>query len=392
MQQDWFKDRVERYLVDRNETGLYRSLRKVDRTAPGMIRISGRDLIDFGSNDYLGLAWHPDVLIASNSDSTWGSGASPVIAGRTTSHEKLEQQIATWKQAESALLFGSGYVANLAVVSTIAKEGDIIFSDELNHASLIDGCRLSKATVRIYSHNDVNALRVMLNQEVKLRKPRAGFWIVSDTVFSMEGDCVSIEGLIELAREFDAGLILDEAHAVGVYGRDGVGLVDQKQLSDVPAYVIGTCSKALGSIGGYVTSTHQAIDYLRQQARGYIYSTSIPAAATRATSTSIERCILMEEQRIQLRQTAADLRKAIKGIGLRTSGVDSPIVPVYFESSFAVVETSKRLSELGYFVPAIRPPTVPHDKNLLRISLSVSHTKSQIDGLVKAIQSITAAI
>lgn len=397
MQYAWYHTRTDAALQRRKEKGLLRVAKSYRHLGPTLIYHQGQQLVNFGSNDYLGLSWHPDVLAAANradsiqSDNhqNWGSGASPLVTGRTEDHATLEQSIADWKQVAAALTFSSGYATNVSVISALANNSDFLFADELNHASLIDGCRLAKANFTNYRHNDYEHLESLLSQANSTRPAGSGFWIVSDTVFSMEGDNCDVARLIDLAKRYDAGLIFDEAHAVGIYGPGGSGLAERELLGDVPTACVGTCSKALGSIGGYVASDATTIEYLRQFARGYIYSTAQPAAAARATTVAIGLCATMMSQRELLRQRCRNFRDALKSRDLRTTGTDSPIVPVYLNSPQAVVQASQELMQKGFYVPAIRPPTVPTGCNLLRISISLAHSDEQLAGLLDALSEVS---
>lgn len=401
MQHAWYQGRIDAALLRRNAKGLLRVAKSYQHLGPALLRHDGRDLVNFGSNDYLGLSWHPAVITAASpvgsaagddSDTdyrNWGSGASPLVTGRTADHAALEQHIAHWKQFDAALTFSSGYATNVSVISALANSSDYLFADELNHASLIDGCRLAKAHVTDYRHNDYDHLESCLSLAARQRLSGSGFWIVSDTVFSMEGDVCDVARLIDLARRYDAGLIFDEAHAVGIYGPRGSGLAERSALGDIPIACVGTCSKALGSIGGYVASDSRTIEYLRQFARGYIYSTAQPAPAARATSAAIELCSGMDASRERIRTRARQFRQSLIERGFRTTGTDSPIVPVYLSSSQAVVGASQQLMERGFYVPAIRPPTVPIGRDLLRISISLAHSDDQVTNLLNAISDVS---
>ena len=390
---NWFEQRIAQTLQQRQDDGLLRVARKCNACGPGLIKIDGRTLINFGANDYLGLAWRHSSM-ATDPSHPFGSAASPLLTGRCEIHDTLETKLAAWKATEAALTFTSGYAANVSVIAALGQAGDQIFSDQLNHASIIDGCRLSKANIEIYPHAYVQKLRDLLVKHRSKRESSQGVWIASDTIFSMEGDAAPLEALGQLATEFDAGLILDDAHAVGIYGSGGNGLSamvrldsDKANSADFPLITIGTASKALGCVGGYVVGTQATIDYLRQFSRGYIYSTAAPPSVAFSIIGAIASCEQMEYQRQVLRQISANFRERLRQQGWETTGEDSPICPVYMGSPQIALELSARLLDAGFFVPAIRPPTVPVGRSLLRVSLSVSHNAAQVEGLLSALRS-----
>ncbi len=338
--------------------------------------------IDFGSNDYLGLRSHPDVLSALQSASqgaVWGAGASPVLSGYSSQHALLEAALASFAASESALVFTSGFACHAGTVACLAGRGDLILSDQLNHASLIDGCRLSRATIHIYPHADVGFVRDML------RRDRAQYdkvLLLSESIFSMDGDAAPLAELVPLAQEFDAGLVVDEAHAVGVYGHRGSGLLEELQLQPHVLAKLGTLSKSLGCVGGYVAGPGDLIDYLVNHCRSYLFSTAAPSPALAAANRALQLLVDMPTERQKLRATARQLRIRLASLGLPHSSGDSPIVPIVLGSEQRVVAVSQQLWQAGLYVPAIRPPTVPVGTCRLRVSLSVQHTSQQIDRLV----------
>jgi 8-amino-7-oxononanoate synthase len=393
-------------LTERREQHLYRSAMIVHHGKPGYIQIDGRWLNNFGANDYLGLASHPAVIAASQQfasqssmsrdDSSkltltsgsvcsgyrLGSGASPLVSGYTQDHAALELSLSRFEQVEAAILFSTGYAANVGTIAALASEGDLILSDELNHASLIDGCRLSRAKVVVYPHCNIDALAQRL-------KEHQGFarrvFIVTDSLFSMDGDIAPLCEIVAVANECNATVIVDEAHGTGVYGDRGSGVVEALGLIDEIPVRIGTLSKAIGCMGGFVVGSQTLIDYLRNRARTYIYSTAMPAVIARAAQASVAIMHSMREERMQLRDRSYRLRQSLKQLGLRTSDGDSPIVPVYVGSPDEAIELARQLREAGHFVPAIRPPTVPRDGSLLRISLSTAHSEERVDHLIQSI-------
>ena len=342
-------------------------------------------VVNFGANDYLGLAWHPGVrqaaLDASRVLQKFGSGASPLVTGQTQQHSELQQTIAEFKNCEDAIVFSSGYAANVGTVASLAGKEDIIFSDSLNHASLIDGCRLSRAEVIVYPHGDAAALR----QLVRKNRVRGRFaFIATDSVFSMDGDLAPLTEINRLCEEFDMQCIVDEAHATGVYGENGQGLSEHFGIASNRIISVGTLSKALGCVGGFVAGPRVLIEWLTNFARSWVYSTAatIPNAAAACRAISIAQS--MRTERIELASKSTKLRSVLKQQGFQVGSGDSPIIPVYINDPKEVLLASQRLLEMGVYVPAIRPPTVPQDGSLLRISLSVCHTESDIDLLTNA--------
>ncbi|XZE32081.1 aminotransferase class I/II-fold pyridoxal phosphate-dependent enzyme [Pirellulaceae bacterium SH501] len=375
---------LDRELQERDRTGL---LRHVATWSPISARLiqspDGRKLVHFGSNDYLSLSWHPMVLRAAAAShfERYGAGASPLLSGHTRAHETLRRQIAELENTKQAALFSSGFAANVGVVSALAGKGDLIFSDRLNHASLIDGCRLSRATTHVFPHGNMEALRQLVSQH---RGAGRRAFVVTDSVFSMDGDLAPVRDFEQLAEQYDLGLIVDEAHATGVYGERGAGLLEECRCVSDRWIKVGTLSKAIGCSGGFVAGPRCLIDYLENVARSFIYSTSMTIGNCLAAAASVELLSGMVLERRTLRKTSVALRERLQKIGHRVGAGDSPIVPVYCPSVEEVLAWSRRLLELGFYVPAIRPPTVPANGCLLRVSLNTSHTDADLDGLVEA--------
>ncbi|MFN7878038.1 MAG: aminotransferase class I/II-fold pyridoxal phosphate-dependent enzyme [Pirellula sp.] len=383
-----FWSELENALRDRSSAGLFRSRKTWTHLSPRLVADEkGQQLINFGSNDYLSLSWFQPTRNGSNSTVDLpcreGAGASPLITGSTQEHDELVAELARFEQEESAMLFSSGFAANVGVVSSVASAQDIIFSDRLNHASLIDGCRLSRAKTIVYPHNDLESLRILLKQH---RHEGRHAFVVTDSLFSMDGD---VPDLIEMRRfldEYDMLGILDEAHATGVYGPRGTGLVEHSKAESVRWIRTGTLSKAVGSVGGFIAGPKILIDWLTNFARSYIYSTAAPASQLRRTIAMIQRLENMTAERETLRRNAIHLRMAIRNLGLRVGGEDSPIIAIYASGVDEVTTWSQRLREKGLLVPAIRPPTVPANGCLLRISLNTSHTMADFATLVDALR------
>jgi len=388
-----FWSHLEDALAVRRAESLNRQCTISEPLGPCSISRNGTIAVNFGANDYLGLSWHPEVrqaaLEASRTFQKFGSGASPLVTGQTQQHAKLRQAIAKFKNSEDAIVFSSGYAANVGTVASLAGKEDIIFSDSLNHASLIDGCRLSRAQVVIYPHCDYLALRKLVQQN----RQRSRFaFIATDSVFSMDGDLAPLAEITTLCEEFDLHCILDDAHATGVYGTNGQGLAEHLSIVSNRIISVGTLSKALGCMGGFVAGPSVLIEWLTNFARSWVYSTAstIPNAAAVCKAISLAQA--MRTERIQLAKQAIDLRAHLNRLGFRVGAGDSPIIPVYINDPKQVLRTSEELLQMGFYVPAIRPPTVPENGSLLRISLSVSHTEREISQLIGALERTNSAI
>lgn len=350
------------------EAGQWRTVRDFDAAGPvGRLAPSGQRVVSFASNDYLGLTGHPQVLAAGRAAlDRWGAGAGAarLIVGSRPVHSELEAELAAWKGAEQALLFPTGFAANLAVLATYGRPDAVICSDELNHASIIDGCRLARARVEVYPHRDMDALASLLR-----RSERA--IVVSETVFSMDGDLAPIDELVRLCGHHGALLVVDEAHAV---------LGPDPELAGVDALRIGTLSKALGALGGYVAGPATLIELLRNRARSFIFTTASPPAVAAAALAAL-RIIRSAEGR-SLRDR---LRSLVDGL---LPGHPSPIIPVIVGEADEALAISSMLLEKGFLVPAIRPPTVPRGTSRLRVTISAAHTQRHVAALVDALPEI----
>jgi 8-amino-7-oxononanoate synthase len=367
---------IEERLAEIKNRGLYRRLRSVSGPQGPRVLLDGKPVLLLCSNNYLGLADHPRVREAAAEAAMRygaGSGASRLVSGNMTIHRRLEEQIAAFKRAEACLLFGSGYLANAGVVSSLAREGDVVFSDELNHASIIDGCRLSKAETFVYDHCDTDHLEWGLRQA-----EGRGSLIVTDGVFSMDGDVAPLERIVELAQRYDARVMVDDAHGVGAVGPDGRGSVAAAGLEDEVDVVIGTLGKALGSYGAYVCCDKPMAKYLINSARTLIFSTALPPPAVAAAMAAL--ALLREQPRRveKLQRNAEVLRDALATEGLAVPGSSTQIVPLIVGDAADAVRASERALERGVFAQAIRPPTVPAGTSRLRLALMASHTKSEL--------------
>lgn len=366
------------------QSGLHRSLRVIESAQGGRVMYAERSVIMLSSNNYLGLAAHWQVkqaAIAAIKDYGLGAGASRLVAGSLEPLRRLETNLARLKSAEAALVFGSGYLANLGVLTALMGPGDLIFSDELNHASLIDGCRLAKADLRIYRHCDIEHLNALLEGSASARRRL----IVTDSIFSMDGDFAPLREIVELARRFEAAIMLDEAHAVGVIGPNGAGLAAEFGLQAQIDIQMGTLSKALGAYGAYVAGSSVLIEFLINRARSFIYTTGLPPPIAAAAATAIE-IIRAEPTRIQrLWDNAAHLRRQLEGAGFSFMRTESPILPLLIGAAEDAVAMTRLLLERGVYITAIRPPTVPAGTARLRITPIADHSRADLDEASAAI-------
>ncbi len=365
------------------QDSLYRRLRVIDSAHGAEVESGGRRMLMFSSNNYLDLAAHPAVKRAALETIERfgvGAGASRLVAGSLEPLHRLERSLARLKKVEAALVFGSGYLANMGAITALAGPGDTIFSDELNHASLIDGCRLSKATLRVFRHRDAGHLKVLLEDS-----DRAGRrLIVTDSVFSMDGDLAPLTDIVELARRFGAAVMIDEAHGVGVFGPGGAGLAAELGLSNEIDVQVGTLSKALGAYGAYVAGSRTLIDFLINRARCFIYTTGLPPAMAAAASAALEIMTQEPERISRLHDNAAYMRAALVAAGFRLAPTTSPILPVMMGESKTALTMAERLFARGVYVIAIRPPTVPEGFARLRVTPTAGHTRADLDRAISA--------
>ena len=365
----WVRGELQRLAA----AGLRRHPRHRDEPAGRLVE--GR--INFSSNDYLGLAGDPRVAeAAAGAARRWGAGAgaSRLITGGTSLHRELEQALAQWKGAEDAVVFSSGYLANTGTITALAGPGDAVFSDALNHASIIDGCRLSRATVRVYPHNDLASLETMLEATRARRR-----LIITDGVFSMDGDAADVPGLVALAQRYGAMLMVDDAHGCGVLGPDGRGTAAAQGCSDAVDVTVGTLSKAFGSAGGYVTGTGELCEWLRNRARGFVFDTALAPPSAGAALAALE----LSRTEPERRERAVSLAKELAA-GLGVAPPAACVVPVLVGASDAAMAASFRLREAGLDVVAIRPPTVPAGTARLRLTTTAAHSHGDIARAVEA--------
>ncbi len=364
---------------------LYRKLRLVQGSQGSCVSISGKKVILLCSNNYLGLANHPSIKKAANKaikEFGCGSGASRLISGTMKLHSELEKKIALFKNTNSALVFNSGYHANIGTLSALMKKRDIVFCDELNHASIIDGCRLSGAEIAIYPHKDMDALERHLKKSNGYKKRL----IITDGVFSMDGDIAPLPDIVFLAKKYSALTMVDDAHATGVFGKNGKGITEHFNLSSNEVDIqMGTFGKALGSFGAYIAGNNELIDYLINRARSFIYTTALPPAVPAASLAAIEMIQSKPDLRKKLWKNVDYFKKGLKKRGFENINSQSQIIPIIIGNSKKVVMASEYLFNKGVFVVGIRPPAVPRKKERLRITIMSSHTRKDLDSALNVL-------
>jgi 8-amino-7-oxononanoate synthase len=386
-------DYLKNELQELNREGLIRKLRVISALKGAYIKIDNKWLISFCSNDYLGLAQHPKVkkaMLETTRRFGAGAGSARLLSGTTLLHHKVEQELAKFKKTEDAIFFTSGYVANLSVITSLVKKDDILLCDELNHASLIDATRLTGANIRVYRHCDMDHLERLLSNRDSRSTLNALRYIITDTIFSMDGDSAPLKEITRLSRKYGACTIVDEAHATGVFGKNARGIAEESNTEDRIDIIIGTASKALGIVGGFVTGKNVLTDYIRNKARQFIFTTALPAGVCAGVIASLSilqgkegsdlRAKLWENTdylKSQLLKMEFDLRKSV-----------SPIVPILLGDTRKTIWFSHELYRKGLYVPAIRPPTVPQDASRLRITLTAMHSKKDINLLLQTLQRI----
>jgi len=359
---------------------LYRQLRTVSAGAEPWIDIEGQRVLNLSSNNYLGLATRPELKKASATAAEtdgYGAGSSRLIAGTSERHLALETRLARFKHAKSALVFNSGYAANMGVISALVGAGDLILSDELNHASIIDGCRLSRAEYKVFPHCNLSALQELLAISVQAGHQRT-IVVVTDTVFSMDGDLAPLTEIVDLCRQYHAILVVDEAHATGCIGPSGQGLVAQLGIEYEALISVSTLSKALGCFGAFVTAPKLVREYLINVSRNFIFTTALPVpiiAASEAALTILEQ----EPQLVErLQENASFFRRGLQQLGFNTLTSQTHIVPILIGEAELTIEMARALLDQGIFAVAIRPPTVPLGSSRIRASLMATHTQADL--------------
>lgn len=374
----------------RNETdrlaaaGLLRSPRVASRARGPILTVDGREVVTFCTNDYLGLAQHPDVARAARAaeaDFGWGTGASRLLSGTTTWHARLEGRLAAFKDREASLFFAAGFMANVGLLTALGGSDLELFSDELDHASVVDGCRLSGSKTHVFRHRDVGHLRELLQASKAKHK-----LILTDAVFSMDGDLAPLRELAALARECDADLFVDDAHGFGIFGPRGRGTAEA--LAVTPAIQTVTLSKAAGGAGGFLVGDRAAIDLIRSRARSFIFTTACPPAVCAAGLAAIDLIEAGDEARAKLWENVAHLTQGLRGLGFDLRDSQAPIVPIVLGSNDRALKASQALWDAGLFAPAIRPPTVPEGQSRLRISVTAMHEVTHLDRLLDALRKL----
>ena len=379
-----FESEIRRALAELERSGLLRNPPPISGPQGPEVSIDGRPTLCLCSNNYLGLANHPAIAAAVQASlrvDGLGSAASRLITGTMDAHREAEAAFADFLGTPAAALFSTGYAANLGTVQAVVGPGDVIFSDALNHASLIDGCRLSRARVQVFSHRSADHLESLLRQHRHAAKRAL---IITDSLFSMDGDIADVRGLCDLAAQYGAHVYIDEAHAVGVIGASGRGVCFEQGVHDQVAVRVGTCGKALGSFGAFVVGSQVLCDFLYNRARSFIYSTSLPPVVIAATSAAIELAsadVLRDKLWTNLRWLHGRL-----GAHTSLSGPPSPIFPIMVGDNAAALSLSADLDTHGFFVQAIRPPTVPVGTARLRLTVSAAHELSTLSRFADALE------
>lgn len=384
---DPFLTEISKTLQHRREQHLYRSRRVVTKTNGHQVTINNKTLLSFCSNDYLGLSQHPEIRKALQDGVNQygvGSGAAHLISGHSNAHHQLEEELADFVERPRALLFSTGYMANLGSVQALIGKSDAIFEDRLNHASLIDAGLDSGARFHRYPHCDIDSLNSLLSKSKANKK-----LVVTDGVFSMDGDLAPLKQLANCARQYKAWLMVDDAHGIGVMGKQGRGTINHFQLgtNDAPV-LMATCGKAMGTFGAFVAGDQDLIEYLIQEARTYIYTTAFPPALAQATRKSIAIIKQDDWRREKLAELVNQFRKGASQLGLKLTDSTTPIQPVILGDNKKTLNASQLLYDNGILVTAIRPPTVPANGARLRITFSAQHEPADIDLLLSHLETI----
>ena len=381
---------LKAWLNQQREKGGLRSLRPVIRRGKGRLTLAGddeRELLDFSSNDYLALAEHPALIAAAQQALRRfgvGSGAARLMSGDLAVHHELEEALARLKGKEAALTFGSGYMANTGIIPALVDRHDLIFSDRLNHASIHDGCRLSGARLVRFRHNDLNHLEELLKE----KRGTGTSLIVVESIYSMDGDRCPLPQLVELKERFGCLLMVDEAHATGVFGPNGGGVIEEDGVSDGVDLAVGTFGKALGSYGAYVAGNREMIDYLVNRARSFIFSTALPPAVAAASLAAVQLVLQEPELRRELQEKIGYFKGVLRAGGYTAELGPSQIIPIRVGESTATLHKVELLRKQGIFATAVRPPTVPEGTARLRFSITRHHSTADLDQAAKALLEI----
>ena len=370
------------------EQNLYQKLRILETEQLPVCNFDGQEVINLSSNNYLGLTTHPKLkerAVRAVEEFGVGSGAVRTIAGTMALHMELEEKIATFKHVEASVVFQSGFTANAGTVQAILGREDVIVSDELNHASIIDGCRLSRAEIKVFPHKDVEACEQIL-KEIQDRKCRK--LLITDGVFSMDGDITPLPQLVELAEKYGCIMMIDDAHSSGVLGRSGRGTVDHFALHGRVDIQVGTLSKAIGALGGYVCSDRETIEYLYQRARPFLFSTSHPPSVAATCIAAFE--VLEEEPQLieELWSNTDFFKEGLKKLGFNTGMSETPITPVIVGDAALAHQFSRELFQAGVFAQGIGYPTVPHGKARIRTIVTATHTREELSQALEIMESV----
>lgn len=380
---DFLKDR----LASLQRTGLYRTLRDLSGPQSATTVVDGKRVVQLSANNYLGFANHPRLKAAAKEAVEKygsGSGASRLVCGNLELNGKLEGKIAKLKKKECALLFSTGYMANIGIITSLMNKEDVIFSDELNHASIIDGCKMSRAETRVYPHNDMDALERLL-KETRHCTHRL---IVTDGIFSMEGDISPLPDLVSLAERYECMVMVDDAHATGVLGTNGGGTGEHFALEDKIDIAMGTLGKALGGFGAFVAGSHGLREFLINRARPFIFTTGLPPAVIASGIAALE--LLEEEPEIKMRlwENVGFFKKRVEELGFNTLRSETQIIPVLVGDTSLTMRMGEMLLNEGVFVQGIRPPTVPQGSSRLRITIMATHTQSELECALEAMEKV----
>jgi 8-amino-7-oxononanoate synthase len=382
-----FADFIDEELQALTEKSLFRRLRSVADEQGPLLTVDGQSVLNFSSNNYLGLANHPRLRLAAKEAIDrygCGSGASRLISGNMTLHEELEHKIALLKGTEAALVFNSGFQANTGIIPALVAAEDVVFSDSLNHASIIDGCRLARGKTVVYPHCDMNALEQSLNEHSGVRRKL----IVTESVFSMDGDEAPLREIVELAEKHGAGIMADEAHATGVFEPRGAGLVAKLGLGDRVLVQMGTLGKALGGFGAFVAGSKKLREFLVNRCRSFIFTTALPPAVMAMGIAAIDIVFKEPERRERLRENSELLRAGLECLEMNIGNGGSHILPIVIGDAGACMTFSERLLSDGLFAQGIRPPTVPAGTSRLRMTVMATHTPEHIQTALKVFKEV----
>ena len=374
-------------LTQLDKKQLLRRLTVVDAYDGPRITVNGRSMLLMCSNDYLGMANHPALCEAATQAMKrygFGAGASRLVSGSSEVHHELERRIAQYKGTEAAIIFNSGYAANTGVLQSVAGEGDVVLSDSMNHASIVDGCRLCKADVHIYRHSDMNHVEEILKKRATARRKL----IVTDGVFSMDGDIAPLPDLVSLCEKYRAILMVDDAHATGVLGKTGKGTVEHFGLAGRVHIHMGTLGKALGSFGAFIAGNRDLIDFLINRARSFIYSTAMPPSVCAASIAAIDVVEAEPGRRESLWKNRARFVLGLKALGIDTGRSETQIVPIMIGDPAKTLKAAEKLFEHGVYATAIRPPTVPNGTARIRTTIMSTHSYENIDVVVALIEKL----